>query len=122
MATRMQITTLEYDGRTIVRAAGEVDMADSGHLTAAIVDAATPGTALIVDLSTVEFMDSAGLQGVLHANHDAKAHGTPLVLVPSPAVTRLFNLSGADRTLTLSPDLPHALTTAQAAKTHPHDT
>jgi anti-anti-sigma factor len=96
-----------------------VDIADSDRLAAAITRAATPGAALIVDLSTIEFMDSAGLQGVLRANRDTKAHGTPLVLVPSRAVTRLFDLSGADRTLTLSPDLPHALTTAQAAESRP---
>lgn len=50
-------------GRTIVAAAGEVDLATAGRLTAALREHLPAGPVLL-DLSALTFMDSSGVRGL----------------------------------------------------------
>jgi HptB-dependent secretion and biofilm anti anti-sigma factor len=65
----------------------------------AVLDAlaATNGSCKMLDLSKVEFLDSAALGMLLIAEEEtARGHGTLTLRNPSGPITRLFELSAMD--------------------------
>ena len=95
----------------VVTVGGEIDSFTAPALEAAIAEAlAVDPTALIIELSTVTFLASAGLQ-ILAATHDKvskSAHFT--VVAKGPATSRPIQLTGLDETLDIYPTLDDALT------------
>jgi stage II sporulation protein AA (anti-sigma F factor antagonist) len=86
---------LELD-RVVLRIAGEVDLAVVPDLDRAVRDLHGTGFRhVVVDLSAVSFMDSAGLEWLLDATREAQRSGRALSLIDgSPAVSRLLDLTG----------------------------
>lgn len=83
----------------MLRATGEIDAHTAPRLTSAI-DAAAPSVRL--DLSGVEFVDSSGLRVLIDAHQRLAEQGGGLTIVtPSPAVARLFEISGVTDYLTV---------------------
>jgi anti-sigma B factor antagonist len=103
----------DVDSAGVVTARGAVDMATHGLLEQALVDgmqaASTSGAeAVVVDLSAVTFMDSAGLSVIVAAHRSA---AVPLrLVVDTAAVKRVIELSGLDRILDIHASLGAALT------------
>lgn len=101
----------ERDGRTIVTAAGELDVHTAPGLKSRL-DALSqvPEPALVVDLADVGFIDSTGL-GVLVTTlkHVRESGGTLDVVVSSPRVLRVFALTGLDVVIPLHATLDEAL-------------
>ena len=65
---------------------------------------------LIVDMSVTTFCDSAGVNAVLRAYKRASAAGAELRLVmPAPAVRRVFTVTGLDRLIDTYPSLAASL-------------
>ena len=65
----------------------------------AVLDAlaATKGSRKMLDLSKVEFLDSAALGMLMIAEEEtARSHGTLTLRNPSAPITRLFELSAMD--------------------------
>jgi anti-anti-sigma factor len=73
----------------------QLDLASSGLLRALLEQTRRPGTAVVLDLSCVVFVDSSAL-GVLAAAHRRLlAEGHPLVLTNvDPRVLRVLRLTG----------------------------
>ena len=66
---------------------------------------------LIVNLSTLDYLSSAGLCALLNLAKLAKARQSRLILCgPTPAVRQILNLSGFDKILPISEELSEALT------------
>ena len=82
----------------IVRAAGEVDIANAKVLEKAIRSAFhTDAEAVLLDLGEVSFLDSTGLCVLLAATKLSSANGNRLRLVRlSPAVTRVIEGAGLE--------------------------
>ena len=80
---------------------GDIDAHTAPQLAAALVP--LPGTGdVVVDLSSVTFMDSSGIRVIVEAHRAAVAAGRRLVLNrPSPSVTRIIELSGLSGHLTV---------------------
>jgi anti-sigma B factor antagonist len=57
-------------GTLIIEVAGEVDMATAPELAAAINDADETVQRVIVTLTEVSFLDSSGLNALLHCTHE----------------------------------------------------
>lgn len=75
-----------------LRATGEIDAHTAPSLAAAIDEA---GPDVRLDLSGVEFVDSSGLRVLIDAHQRLDEQDGSLTIVsPSPAVTRLFEISG----------------------------
>jgi len=93
----LDICTAENAGVATVTVGGEVDIANGAHLRAAglsALDAATQE--LVIDLTGVTFMDSAGLGHLVVILRAARP--TPVkLLVTHPAVLRLFHITGLMR-------------------------
>ncbi|GGQ20158.1 anti-anti-sigma regulatory factor [Actinomadura coerulea] len=71
MSTPLTLTSARRpDGRALVTAVGEIDMSNSGALATALDTAREGGGGLVLDLTAVEYLDSAGLSVLFaHADH-----------------------------------------------------
>jgi anti-sigma B factor antagonist len=113
---RVEFTVLasERNGRTVVSAAGELDVHTAPALQAELSPRSQqPNAALIVDLTDVGFIDSTGL-GVLVTTlkHVREAGGTLDVVVTSSRVLKVFALTGLDVVIPLHSTLDEALASA----------
>ena len=88
----------EADGDLLrVTLAGEFDLAAIPDFRRAVEQSETPWERAEIDMSDVVFMDSSGLQALVHLNNRAHEHGYELTLVrPSHPVSRLLELTGLE--------------------------
>lgn len=91
-------TAVSHEGdQAVVTVVGEIDMVTEGHLREAVDDALrhdpTP-IRLIVDLSQVDFLDSAGIRALLLSHGQAAKQGTELrVCAPKPTVATVLQVT-----------------------------
>lgn len=94
----------------LVAVAGEVDAHSASELRAAVEAGVSPQVRLVADLSDVTFLDSAGLGVFVTTVKKVQEQGGSLdLVVTSPRVMRVFELTGLDSMLTIYPDLAAAL-------------
>jgi anti-sigma B factor antagonist len=81
------------DGAPVLTATGEIDMSNAETFAASLGDAVTPaGPALVVDLTAVQYLDSAGLAALFqHADRIEVVTGS--LLAPLLAVSGLTDLT-----------------------------
>jgi anti-anti-sigma factor len=99
---------------TVLRLAGELDVATAPQLRAAI-DAARPrrGT-LVLDVAQLSFMDSAGLHLLLDAHAAARAAGHDVVVAGAEGPVLLaMRATGVDLRVPCAPDVGTALGTTR---------
>ena len=80
----------------VLTVVGEVDLGSSQKLEVEIADAVAdldPGAELVLDLTGVAFLDSAGLRALLRGSDAAAAADVRLAFALSPAVTRVFEMT-----------------------------
>jgi stage II sporulation protein AA (anti-sigma F factor antagonist) len=93
----------------VITLTGEIDTDTAAVLTQAL--AATSEDCVVLDLSHVTFMDSAGINTLLRAHRTLTAAGRHLRLAaPAPLVLRVLRLTGLDVFLDCRPTLGEALT------------
>jgi anti-sigma B factor antagonist len=99
---------------TIIAVSGELDLASSPSLQEELDRvAASDSQLLIIDLRSLDFMDSTGLSVLVRAHQRAEEHGRQLAMVRGPQqVQRLLSLTGVGEKLTLV-DAPEELLTGQ---------
>ncbi|NUT41464.1 MAG: STAS domain-containing protein [Thermoactinospora sp.] len=79
----------------VAAVAGEVDSTTTGRLQAAIDEAVKLSPHLLLDLSEMGFLDSAGIRVILHAYNHAKETGGSLAMCSlRPSPHRLIELVG----------------------------
>ena len=89
----------DASGAPLIWVSGEIDLATSDRLAAAISAAATAGTRrLVLDLSGATFIDSTGVHALLGATELAPS---VTVRAPSEAVRRVLEITGADQLLSI---------------------
>jgi anti-anti-sigma factor len=106
----LRLVVEEVDGLVVIRAEGEIDTSTVGSLDDAVDTALRKGSdRLVLDLSQVIFVDSAGASALLTAHRAAEARGGRLgVVSPSDQVLRVVRLLGLDGILRVFGDLPAA--------------
>jgi anti-anti-sigma factor len=97
------------DGRHTLALNGELDLAVAAALETTILGLCGEGvTGIELDLSQLTFMDSTGLQAVLHAQELCAEHGCDFLVTPGGGqVQRLLELTGTTAVLPLA-DAPPA--------------
>jgi anti-sigma B factor antagonist len=92
----VSVTTQQCDGRTIVAVVGDIDLASGGDLEQEITAAlAGPGTAVVVDLQGVTFLDSSGIGVLLKGRRLADTHGVDYrVTGATNMVRQVLDLTG----------------------------
>ena len=96
-------TARSDDGKLVLIAAGEIDLSNidtfTQALTAAITETAGSGETLTVDLSAVEYLDSAAINALFpHAEH--------IHVIAHPFLVRVFAISGLSELATVEPASP----------------
>ncbi|MFI9533802.1 STAS domain-containing protein [Nocardia fusca] len=104
----LDVAVRAENGTAIVTVQGEVDMASAPQLQAALEDAQRGGDPLVVDMSEVGFLGSAGLS-VLLVISEAAEPAAGLRVVVSDAVRRPVELTGLDKLLSVHESLADAL-------------
>jgi anti-anti-sigma factor len=98
--------------QTVVTVTGDVDTHSEGRLRDALTEAgAMPGCWVVLDLSGVEFMASAGVHVLLDVAGQLETGGGGLVLAgPRPMVARVLSLTRADELIPTVATVEEALT------------
>jgi anti-anti-sigma factor len=79
--TGQWVTFSRHGDAELVRLAGEIDLGNSGEIGKAIVDRITEAGRVLIDVTAVSFLDSAGVRLLDAVVGDLSAHGTPTRLV-----------------------------------------
>ncbi|MFI5779781.1 STAS domain-containing protein [Nocardia sp. NPDC051570] len=109
--SRMLDVTVRAEGSTtVITVSGEIDIASVPHLQSALEQSGRDGNPLVVDMTNVGFMGSAGLSALMVASEAAKP--ALLRVVASDAVRRPIEVTGLDKLLAMFPTLDEALTSA----------
>ena len=90
MATALELSTRPgADGIPVVTVAGEIDMSNADRLRDALglAAATADGGSFVVDLTGVEYLDSAGV-------HALFAHASRIRLIASPLLEPVLTVSG----------------------------
>ncbi|MEV5974726.1 STAS domain-containing protein [Streptomyces sp. NPDC051921] len=110
--------TIPDTGTAVLSVGGELDMETAHLLEAHLTDLIRQGRArLVLDLSALGFMDSSGLNVLIRAVHQARAHGGDLYLAaPTPAVRRILEITGVTTTIPPHAGVAEALAAACGAR------
>lgn len=102
---------LEREGQVVVGLRGEIDLAVAGVVRDQLMSAANRGNArLVVDATSVTFLDSSGINALIRARDRAAALGGSFHLVADQhPVLRVLELMQLERALFLVPDVETAL-------------
>jgi anti-sigma B factor antagonist len=93
----LEIETNESDGYALCRPVGELDAYTVAAFRDALGELATKPR-VVIDLSDVPFMDSAGLGALIGGIRRAREHGGDVAVACSrPTLTRLLHTTGFDR-------------------------
>jgi anti-anti-sigma factor len=115
----VQITVTQH--AVVARLTGEVDMSNAEEMGSTVVGA-TPSEAsgVILDLSDVDYLDSAGIYVVYGMRASLQARGQTLILVipPESPVHDALRLSGAERPGEIAETVDGALRAIERSSAH----
>jgi anti-sigma B factor antagonist len=100
-AAPLQITTCGYGSTQTITVRGELYMAVSDQIGAAVRAALAEAPEIVVlDLSALGFIDVAGVRAVLGAHRHAQARCARMMIIAArPGVQRVFTLCGVESAL-----------------------
>jgi anti-sigma B factor antagonist len=96
VATELSINRRDEAGGVVLAVSGELDVVSAPALERRLREALSePGAHVTLDLSDLEFVDSAGVSVLIKAKQDADSNGRTLVLArATEQVHRVFALVG----------------------------
>lgn len=108
--TAFEVEQYQADGAVVLAVSGEVDMLSAPQLADAMHTAlAGKPPALIVDLTKVEFLASAGMSVLVNGQAELAPPTRLAVVADGPATSRPLKLMGIDSVLSLHRTLDSAL-------------
>jgi anti-sigma B factor antagonist len=97
------------NGCTVCRPVGELDAFTVSQFRQALAELAS-SPRLLIDLSGVPFVDSAGLGALIGGIRRVRELGGDVaVACPRPTLTRLLHTTGFDRIVTVAPSVAEAI-------------
>jgi anti-anti-sigma factor len=91
----LEITESRADGAVVVALHGELDLASADRVSARLGALRDAGQPVVLDLDSLEFIDSSGLRVILQAAEDSRRGGWPFHLTAgSEPVRRLLDAAG----------------------------
>ncbi|NNF56370.1 MAG: STAS domain-containing protein [Acidimicrobiales bacterium] len=104
----LEINTEEAEGYTLIRPSGELDAYTVGTFRETLARLAEGGD-LLIDLSQVSFMDSAGLGALIGGIRlSREAEHAVAVACNRPVLVRLLHTTGFDRIVPVSESVEEA--------------
>jgi anti-anti-sigma factor len=112
----MNVSSRRYANAALVQVSGRLDQdtceAFRGQLMGFVDQAAHDGGAIVLDLSQLEYVSSAGLRCFMLASRQAKAqHGRILVAALQPMVAEIFAISHFNLVFQVFPTVREAVGT-----------
>ena len=104
------VTSQPIASGTMVTVTGELDAHTAPQVREMVEAAITPGAKVAVDLTGVTFLDSTGLGVFVTAlKHLREVDGTLDLVITSPRVLKVFELTGLDVVIPIHEDTASAL-------------
>ena len=99
MTDLARIEASSANGTGIVRVAGEIDLSNSASVRDAIVDATSEASLVVLDLTAVEYLDSAGIAMLFRLAERLGYHRQELQLVvpPDASIRGVIRLTRLDQ-------------------------
>jgi len=98
----MEITEKKNEGQIVLAVSGSVDTVTSPELQKAILTAFQKSKDLVIDMTGVPYMSSAGLRALLIGQKTATSKGGSMALTGvQNTVMQVFEMSGFSRVLTI---------------------
>jgi anti-anti-sigma factor len=115
----MNVTSRRFANAVVVHVSGRLDQdtceAFRAEVMALMDSAAQPGGAMVLDLSSLEYVSSAGLRCFMLASRQAKAqHGRIFVAALQPMVAEIFEISHFNLVFQVFPTVLDALGAASS--------
>ncbi|MGH9165590.1 MAG: STAS domain-containing protein [Acidimicrobiales bacterium] len=111
----LDIQTEQAEGYTICRPIGELDAFTVSQFRQALADLAG-NSRLLIDMSGVPFVDSAGLGALIGGIRRARELGGDVAVVCNrPTLTRLLRTTGFDRIVTVAETVKEAAAALEAS-------
>lgn len=103
-------------GTHVINVRGEIHVQTAPRFARRLSDAIDKGkTAIVLDLTAVEFIDSTGLSVLLGGLRQVvQAQGRMALVCANPTVLRLFEITSLDETFDIFPERPAAFACVQA--------
>lgn len=110
-AAGLRVDRVEHDSALVYRVAGEVDTLTAPHLDLALADPpATAVSRVVLDMTEVPFLSSAGLSILVEHHTACQRDGIAFAVVaPVHAVRRAMEITALDRVIPLYDTVPAAL-------------
>lgn len=107
----LTVSSTERDGWTILALVGQLDVATAPDFRQALQEAQYTGAnRIVLDLASLEFLDSFGLGVILGGVKRATSHDGRLVIAGAPPrVHQVFELAGIEAALPLADDVDQAI-------------
>ena len=109
---RFELSEQELDDRTqVIAVSGEIHVSTAPEFSVRLNRAIERGkTAVVLDLTDVEFIDSTGLSVLLNGlRRVTRARGTMVLACANPTVLRLFEITKLDSTFEILPTCDEAI-------------
>jgi len=103
----------DREGRLLVTPRGELDMASAPELEQAIMPRLEGGAWVVLDLRSLDFIDSSGLRVVVGAHRSAEENGARFTCVrgnEGSTVARIVEIAGIDGVIEMVDDPADAAT------------
>lgn len=106
----MEITTTDHKRVTVVEVSGRIDSGTASEFDQAITDLIEAGKKnIVLDLSEVEFLSSAGLRTLVSARKAVQGSGEISLANPSQRVVDTLDIAGLDVLFETYPDRESAV-------------
>ncbi len=106
----LAVSSQQVNGITVLTVLGEIDTASVPVLADKANRALIDGpAALVIDLTDVEFLSSAGLEVLVRTHHAGGAATKVVVVAAGPATSRPITLTGVDQIVPLYSALDEAI-------------
>ena len=105
-----QVTAETYNGKALLRAQGEIDLATVDLLDMAVANALQDElNHVVIDMTQVSFMDSTGIRSLLTNSERTNEAGGKLAIVLSGGpVARTLSVTGVDALLNIYDSIAEA--------------
>ena len=115
----MNVTSRRFGNAVVLRVEGRLDQDTCGGFTTELMScvdgAVREGGAIVLDLSPLEYVSSAGLRCFMLASREAKAHhGRIFVAALQPMVAEIFAISHFNLVFQVFPTVREALAAVSA--------
>jgi anti-sigma B factor antagonist len=97
------------EGAAIVSLSGELDLSTVPRMERAVLEQLGQRPAVLVDLSSLSFIDSSGISALIHANRTANGTAVGFLIEAGTQVDRVFGIASVAEALPLYSDRAAAM-------------